>query len=93
MCQTAPYRIFALAFLLAISHAALAGHEAAHVNRAPGHCELCVSQAQPLTGALPADHFDFAVLPKDAAPFLPDCYQVLLEPRQPWRQRAPPEFV
>lgn len=47
-------RLLVLALMVAVSHVALVSHVTAHFEPALEHCELCVSQPQPLA-AIPAD--------------------------------------
>ena len=53
MIKGSRVKILLLALMVAASHVALVSHAAAHFQPALEHCELCVSQAQPLA-AIPA---------------------------------------
>jgi hypothetical protein len=87
------YRIYALALLLAVSQLALAGHDGAHVTPDLEQCELCVSQAQPLTAALPALHAVVTELQRFTARFLSLTCIISRRQAQPYHQRAPPEIL
>lgn len=83
-------RLLLLAFLVAVSHVALLSHVTAHFEPALEHCELCVSQAQPLA-AIPSSGPSIALPPVTAVSWPPRV--VALSVRSfpaPYLQRAPP---
>jgi len=87
------YRSIILALILAISQVAVASHEAAHFESDFASCELCISQAQPLSATSNFGcsavlepglyHFEYESLP----------LLITFSPGLVYRQRAPPRIV
>jgi disulfide bond formation protein DsbB len=90
MVTSARIRMLLLALMVAASHVALAGHVAAHFQPALEHCELCVSQAQPLA-AIPVAEFElYAQLASATVISSAAVRPIRVSAAHPWFQRAPP---
>ena len=83
-------RLVVLALMVVVSHVALVSHVTAHFEPALEHCELCVSQPQPLA-AIPANT-PCVIPPSTAAVRLPapDMCPLGTACAAPFLQRAPP---
>jgi hypothetical protein len=83
-------RFVVLALMVTVSHVALVSHVTAHFEPALEHCELCVSQAQPLA-AIPADT-QCAISPSISAVAwpVPEARPAGSAYPAPYLQRAPP---
>ena len=93
MCQLAAYRIIALVLLLAVSHIALATHEAAHSGADVVQCELCFSHAQTPVATIHSNNLvDFDV---DQLTHIKQIQNALIYRNtvRIYHSRAPPVFV
>jgi len=89
MHQNARLRLLLLALMVVVSHVALLSHATAHFVPALEHCELCVSQAQPMA-AIPCADGPVAVHnPAPPATERPVAPLPLPEPRH-YHPRGPP---
>ena len=93
MLGFATIRIVALAFLLAVSHAALAMHDTAHSDTELGQCELCFSHAQSPSAAIQSDHCIELDAGNGELPGQALVLNVFRFALQPYHSRAPPFIV